>query len=233
MSYVRAFGLNGKSIYTNVAMPKEVWLNFIVDATNGQGVRSLKSNGYVEYVFMHTSTTPTSLHGHLNPNPPAGYAVICFKSNFNKFLGNFDNKVIAAANASQTSVTANSVYAITALGSASLAQWQAKGFPAGFTPAVGSSFVATASGTIGGSATVGDPGVPLGLITTIVGDPNQMLNNSNISQNSGAVLVVKFSGPTINTGVFNSPYLATAPADGTTISMCFCFDGSSVSIDGI
>lgn len=233
MSYVRSFGLNGKSLYANVAMPKQVYLKFIVDSTNGQGVRSLKSNGYVEYVFMHTSTTPTSVHDHLNPNPPAGYALICFKSNFNKFLGEFDGKAIASANASQSSVSANGIYSITALGTATLAQWQAKGFPAGFTPAVGSTFVATASGTIGGSATVGDPGVPLGLITTVVGDPNQMLNNSNISQNGGAVVAVQFAGPTINTGAFNSPYLATAPADGTTISMSFCFDGSSVSIDGI
>ena len=92
MSYARGFGLNGKSLYTNVAMPKEVWLNFIVDAANGNGlgVRSLKSNGYVEYVFMHTSATPGSQKGHLNPNPPAGYALVCFKNNFNKYLGGFD-----------------------------------------------------------------------------------------------------------------------------------------------
>lgn len=59
MSQPRGFGLNGKSIYMNIANPKEVELNFIVDATNGNGlgVRSIKSNGYVRNVFMHTSAS--------------------------------------------------------------------------------------------------------------------------------------------------------------------------------
>lgn len=232
MSYARGFGLNGKSLYTNVAMPKEVWLNFVVDAANGNGlgIRSLKSNGYVEYVFMHTSSTPGLSGTHLNPNPPAGYAIVCFRNNFNKYLGGFDGKVMAPASTSQTSVTANSVYVITSLGTASLAQWQAKGLLPGFVPAVGVTFVASASGTIGGSATVGNPGVPLGLITTVVGDPNMMLNNSNIASNSGAVIVVQFAAPTISGSAFQTPYIATAPADNTVVGMNFAFDGSTVSI---
>ena len=235
MSYARGYGLNGKSIYMNVSMPKEVWLNFVVDSTNGNGlgIRSLKSNGYVEYVFMHTTATPGSVNVHLNPNPPAGFAVICFKNNFNKYLGGFDGKVITPANTSQTSVTANSVYVITSLGTASLAQWQAKGLLPGFVPAVGATFVATATGTIGGSATVGSPGVPLGLITTVVGDANQTLNNSNVFANAGAVVVVQFSAPTISGSNFQTPYLPTAPADNTVVGMLFAFDGSTVTVDGL
>jgi len=61
MSQPRGFGLNGKSIYMNIANPKEVELNFTVDATNGNGlgVRSIKSNGYVNNVFMITSASMT------------------------------------------------------------------------------------------------------------------------------------------------------------------------------
>jgi hypothetical protein len=57
MSYSRGFGLNGKSFYTNVTMPKSVWCNFVIDSTNGNqlGIRSLKSNGYIEHVYMNTS----------------------------------------------------------------------------------------------------------------------------------------------------------------------------------
>ncbi len=61
MSVARGFGINGKSYYTNVCKPCIVHCNFIVDSTNGNGngVRSLKSNGYVENVFMNTSASLT------------------------------------------------------------------------------------------------------------------------------------------------------------------------------
>jgi len=61
MSVARGFGLNGKSYYTNVCGPRVVHCNFIVDSTNGNGlgIRSLKSNGYIESVFMNTSASLT------------------------------------------------------------------------------------------------------------------------------------------------------------------------------
>jgi len=61
MSVARGFGINGKSYYTNVCKPCVVHCNFIVDSTNGNGlgIRSLKSNGYIESVFMNTSASFT------------------------------------------------------------------------------------------------------------------------------------------------------------------------------
>ncbi len=311
MAVPRGFGLNGKSLYTNVTKPQYVWLNFVVDNTNGNGwgIRSPKSNGYVEYVFMNTQETPGSQNGHTNPNPAAGFAVICFKNNFNYYLGGFTGQVIAPANTSTTSVTAGSVYQITTLGTTTLAQWQAVGFPSGFTPAVNATFVATASQAIGGSGTVGTPGVPVASTITVVGDPNQTIANSNIASNAGAIIIVQFSAlsvsgtigaltftgsalgnhthtlnlanaavsdgattrvnagtnllgantgsniaiagggtnggianasagtpaGTINTPAFtnSSAFVATAPANNTVIAMQFCFDGSSVTIDGL
>lgn len=224
MPYARGFGLNGKSIYSNVAMPKEVWVSFVVDSANvnGFGTTSIKSNGYVEYVFMNTSQTPGVIRGHTNPNPPAGFAVICIKSNFNRFLGaSLASYSVAASNTAQASVTSGNVYIITALGTATLAQWLAKGFPPGFTPSVGASFVATATGAIGGGATVGDPGTLLDLSVAVVGNPALMLANSTISTNSGAILMLEFANPA-----------ATAPANNSVIGLRLCFDGSSVSIQG-
>lgn len=66
MSAVRGFGQNGKSIYANVTKPQVVFANWIVDSTNGNGLglRSIKSNGYIERIFMNTSpaaTTATSV----------------------------------------------------------------------------------------------------------------------------------------------------------------------------
>ena len=195
MSVARGFGLNGKSIYSNVAKPILVNLNFIVDSTNGNGlgVRSVKSNGYVESVFMNTNQTLGVINGITNPNPAAGYAQITFKNNFNYYLGGFSGQIIPTTSNSTTSTTAGNVYVITGLGTATLAQWQAAGLPAGFTPTVGQSFVALASGSIGGSATVGLPGVPSSYLLTVIGDPNQSLNNANIAQYAGAHLIVQFS----------------------------------------
>lgn len=233
MSVARGFGLNGKSFYTNVCKPCDVNLNFIVDAANGNGLgtRSLKSNGYVEAVFMNTSSTPgKSPDGKLNPNPAAGYALVIFKNNFNYYLGGFSGQVTPLTSTSTTSTTAGNVYVITLLGTTTLAQWQAAGLPQGFTPAVGQAFVAIATGAIGGTGHVGLPGEQIAPVISVVGDPTPELNNSNIAVNAGAQVIVQFSGPT---AAGNTALIATAPAAGTVVGMTFKFDASSVTIDGI
>lgn len=233
MSVARGFGLNGKSIYTNVCKPMEVYCNFIVDSTNGNGfgTRSLKSNGYIEAAFMHTSATPgRSNGGNLNPNPAAGYALVIFKNNFNKYLGGFSGQITPLTSTSTTATTAGNAYVITALGTATLAQWQAAGLPQGFTPTVGQAFIAIATGTIGGSAHVGLPGEQVAPIVSVVGDPNTEISNANIATNSGAQVLLQFAGPT---AAGNTALVATAPADGTVVGLEFSFDGSSVTIDGL
>jgi hypothetical protein len=230
MSQARGFGLNGKSFYTNVCKPCDVNLQFTVTPTNGLGVTSVKSNGYVESVFMNTSTTPTAVNGVTNPDPAAGYALVTFKNNFNYFLGMFSSQTPPTVSNSTTSTTAGDVYVITAVGTTTLAQWRAAGLPAGFTPAVGQSFVAIATGAIGGTGTVGLPGVLVAPTVSVVGIPTVQLNNSSIASNAGAKLLLQFSGPT---AAGNTALIATAPAAGTVVSMTFKFDGSSVTIDGL
>jgi hypothetical protein len=232
MSVARGFGLNGKSLYTNVTMPKYVWCNFIVDSTNGNGwgVRSVKSNGYIEAVFMHTSATPGKQNALTNPNPQAGFALIVFKNNFNYYLGGFSGQVIPLTSTSTTSLTTGNVYAITSVGTTTLAQWQTAGLPAGFAPTVGQSFVSAITGSISGSGTVGIPGVPNATVVSVVGDPNQTIANSNIATNAGAQIMVQFAAPTNSS---TTTLVAASPSNNTVVGMQFCFDGSSVTIDGI
>lgn len=232
MSVVRGFGLNGKSIYTNVCKPIVVNLNFIVDSTNanGLGIRSLKSNGYVESVFMHTTQTPAVVNGVTNPNPANGYALVTFKNNFNYYLGGFSGQIVPLVSTSTTSTTTGNPYVITSLGTTTAAQWQAAGLPAQFTAAVGSAFIARATGAIGGTGTVGLPGVQVAPIVSVVGDPNMEINSSNIAKLAGAEVLVQFAGPT---AAGNTALIATAPADGSVVGMVFNFDGSSVTIDGL
>jgi hypothetical protein len=229
MSQPRGFGLNGKSSYENVAKPMIVNCNFVVDSTNGNGlgIRSLKSNGYIHNVFMHTSASPGSNNGQLNPNPALGYALVQFKNNFNYYLGGFDGEIAPLASSNLTSVTAGSAYVITSLGTTTLAQWQTAGLIAGLVPAVGQAFIAAESSSIGGTGTVGAPGVPTTHKVMVVGDPNQSIANSNISQNAGAIIILQFSAPTNSS---TTTLVAANPADGSTVGLCFRFDGSSVSI---
>lgn len=225
MSVARGFGLNGKSIYANICKLEEVYLNFVVDSTNGNGlgIRSLKSNGYVENVFMHTSATPGSNLGHLNPNPAVGFAQIQFKNNFNKYLGGFSGAVSPLSGTPLTAVVAGTAYVIVSLGTATLAQWNAVGVTPGLVPSVGMAFIATASATIGGAAAVEVPTASGIDHLEVVGDPNQSISNSAISKNAGAIVIVQFLlGATV-----------TQPANGSVIGMTFCFDGSSVSVDGL
>lgn len=241
MAYARGFGLNGKSLYTNVTQPKEVWLNFIVDSTNGNGlgIRSPKSNGYVESVFMATTATPGKVGGITNPNPQAGYALITFRNNFVAYLGGFSGQVAPTTSNTTSSLTAGHVYVITVLGTTTLANWQTVGVQAGFVPAIGLSFVATATATITGTGRVGLPGVPVSTTLSLIGDPNQSIANSSIAPNAGARVLVQFSNlvpsGTVSGSAFTntSVYVPTAPADNTVVGMQFCFDGSSVTIDGL
>lgn len=307
MSVSRGFGLNGKSLYTNVVKPEEVWLNFIVDSTNsnGFGTRSLKSNGYVESVFMYTNpqaitassvfgsgvttitlntvanlfrgmavtdsttggniqanTTITSINvaanqitlslatGGASASSPGdtlsfvstsaatgnyitvagGNCLVTFKNNFNYYLGGPWGQIVPVTSPTTTSLTAGHTYVITVLGTTTTAQWQTAGLPAGFTPAVGAAFVAAATASLGGTGKVGLPGVPTATQLVVVGDPNKTIANSSISTNAGAKILLQFSAATNSS---TTTLVSAAPADGTVVGMQFCFDASSVTIDGI
>jgi hypothetical protein len=227
MSVARGFGLSGTKLFANIAKVQEVELNFTVDATNGNGlgVRSIKSNGYVENVFMHTSATPgAGLGGAINPNPIAGYILIKFKNNFNYALSGSNSIVSPLTSTTTTSLTSGHAYVITSLGTTTATQWATAGLLPGFTPAVGAAFISTAGGAIGGTGTVGIPSFSTVDSFETVGDPNQTISNSSIAANAGAMIIIQCV-----TSASGSPALAT-PANNSVIALRFRFDGSSVSI---
>lgn len=230
MSQPRGFGLNGKSIYTNIVTPQEVWCNFVVDRTNGNGlgIRSLKSNGYVESVFMNTSSTPGVVGNMTNPNPIAGFAMVRFKNNFTYYLGGVNGQINPLTSTSTTSLTAGHVYVITSLGTTTAAQWSTVGLPPGLTPMVGQAFVAAATAAIGGTGTAGIPGVPTATAVTVVGDPNTEISNAAVATNAGAIVMLQFAAPTNSS---TTTLVAAAPADGTVVGLQFCFDGSATYVN--
>lgn len=200
MTIARGFGINGRALYSNVAKPSEINLQFTVAATNGLGITSLKSNGYVRNVFMHTSTTPAANDGYTNPNPANGYLLIQLKQNLNYYLGHYAS--IQAPNSGNdvkidnSAMTAGLAYTITTLGNATLAKWQSIGVPPGVTPAVGVSFIATGNGGAGNTLTsrVQVPSTSGAAALELVGNPNLSVA-SNIATNGGEWLLMQFMSP--------------------------------------
>lgn len=88
-------GNNGGRSYSFLNRPVLIDCNFVVDATNGNGlgVRNVKGSG-VRNVFMHTSSTPgKGLGGYLNPNPASGFALVQLHNNYNRYAGGFSGFV--------------------------------------------------------------------------------------------------------------------------------------------
>ena len=148
-----------------------------------------------------------------------------FTDNFNRVYGG-SSGFIAPAGTSVSTVAANTTYFITALGTATLAQWLAVGLQPGVTPAVGASFVATASQSIGGSATVAPAATGYSGIDHIetIGDPNTTIGPVPVggSPNVGGFIYMAclFEGA------------LTAPATGSVISLLFYLGQSSVMTRG-
>lgn len=225
MSHARGFP-NAGHYYNNIVSPVRIDMQFTVNSSDsgGLGITSLKSNGYVQRVFMNTSATPATG----SPNPAAGYAQVILKQNFNKFLGltwSYLSPNSGTPINVTSGVTAGLAYVITSLGNTSTAQWQHLGLPPGFTPAVGQSFIATSSTTATGTGQVQVPATAgAGVeVLDVVGSPNTEINNSSIAANAGAQLTLRF----LHSGT------KTAPATGTVVNVSLFFDNSSVTVDGL
>ena len=208
-------------IYSMHTMPTLIDCNFIVDVANGNGlgIRSLKGPA-VKAVYMHTSAP---LVGSGNPNPEAGTIVVILADNYNRSLSGFDSKVSPVSGTPLTATTAGVPSVIVSLGTATLAQWQAVGLPLGFTPAIGTAFIPTASATIGGSAAVEAAATAGTNITNIetVGNPNETIAPSG-TPGSGAMIILQCMKNAAK----------TQPADGSVISLAMYLSNSSVMVQG-
>ena len=187
-----------------------VHCNFIVDSANGNGlgIRSLKGSG-VAAVYMHTSATPAVG----NPNPIAGLIVAELALPYSGYVSGSYGFVSPLSGSPVTSTTAGHAYVIVSLGTTTAAQWLAAGLPAGVVPAVGASFIAIATGAIGGTGAVEVPSSSGIMSIELVGDPNQ----SSAPSSGGAIVISQ---------CLNASSALTAPADGTVIGLNFNMAGT-------
>lgn len=197
--------------------------NFVVDSTNGNGlgIRSLKGPG-VANVYMHTNATPATG----NPNPAVGIILVQFQDNWPAYLAGFSGFVSPVTGSALTSTTATVTYVIVSLGTTTTAQWVAAGVPVGTTPAVGVSFVAIATGAIGGTGAVEVPGVSGITSIEVIGDPQTTINPTN-ARVRGGYMLLQCLAPTVSAGAFVSPYIPTAPANNSVIGLSFIMNNST------
>lgn len=216
-------------LYGFEAMPVLLSCNFVVDSANGNGlgIRSLKGEG-ISNVYMHTSASP--LAG--NPNPAAGIIVVQLQDSYNRSLGGFNSLIAPLTGSNLTTTVANVTNVITVLGTATLAQWQAVGLPAGVTPAVGQAFIATSSAAIGGSGAVKIVAATGSGITNIelAGNPTLMVATAAALQPPLPPVGSQSGGQLILRCMKNTAL--TAPTDETVISLSFLLSNSSVTVAG-
>lgn len=224
---------NGKKISIMHVSPTLVDVNFVVDSTNGNGlgIRSMKGP-VVQNIFMHTSATPAAGNSNpstpnvsvINPNPASGTIIVQFQDNYARSLCGFDSRVSALSGTPLTATVNHTAYVITALGTATAAQWRAVGLPSGITAAIGVAFIATATGTIGGSAAVQIAAATGSAVCTIetLGDPNLTLSpDPSVNQGFGGQMILQcrdYAGALV------------APADGAVISLSFYINDSKVNM---
>lgn len=203
-------------MYQMEAYPVLVSATFTVDSTAPAGVTSL-AGGTVKAVWMHSSAPSAS-----NPNPVAGVIQIRLQDNYSKLLGMSVCLQEPLSGTPLTSVSLGVPYAITSVGTTTLAQWQAKGLPVGVTPAVGVMFVATAAGALGGTGEVQTGLDVQAPEVSVAGVANANLQNSNSPVNGGAIvnLITRASGA------------VTALRDGTVVRVNLYLSNSSVTVNG-
>lgn len=215
----RNFSSGGK-LYSMHTSPVLIDCNFVVNSAGSNGISSLKGPT-VSAVYMHTSASASAT------NPAAGTIVVQLMDNYNRSLVPGVHSIQSPnSGSSLTSTTIGIANTITILGTATAAQWQAKGLPIGVTPAIGVSFIASASGSIGGSAAVQISAAAGSGIASIelVGDPNQSISpDQSTGQGYGAYFILQcrdYAGA------------IAAPADGSVINLQFYLSNSSVQVQG-
>lgn len=195
--------------------------NFIVDNSVVTGISSLKGPT-VSAVYMNQSAASVSAI-----NPVAGTILVRLQDNYNRqFVSGVHSIQSPNSGSGLTSTTIGIANTITLLGTATAAQWQTRGLPAGVTPAVGVSFIASSSGVIGGSAEVQISAAAGSGIASIelVGNPDQSISPTPGSgQGYGAYFILQcrdYAGA------------IAAPAAGSRISLQFYLSNSSIRTSG-
>lgn len=218
---------SGGKIYSMHVSPVQLDCNFVVDATNANGISDLKGPA-VQAVYMHsTNGTPSSY------NPASGTILVQLQDAYNRVFAGVSGQIVSPASGSDVKIdnsamTAGVAYRITTLGNATAAKWLAIGVPRGITPAVGVSFIALSNGGAGNTLTsrvqaAASAGSSVASIE-LAHDPQYTVSpNPNANQGYGAYLILQcrdYAGALV------------APVAGSKISLEIYLSNSSITVQG-
>ena len=197
---------------------------------NGRLIAGMGASGALTLSNVATINTPAPFPG---PSAgPSGIIIVQLEDNYNRSTSNFKAIISpvsgVALKMDNSALTAGVAYVITTLGNATAAQWHALGVPAGVTPAVGVSFIASSVGAGANTSTSrvmtsAPAGSNVATIET-VGDPNlSIAPDPTKNQGFGAQFILQardYAGAAVD------------PVDGTVISLAFLLNNSSVIVQG-
>jgi hypothetical protein len=216
---------SGGKQYSMHVSPVMIDCNFVVDNTQPSGISSLKGP-CVSQVLMHSAAATPSM------TLQDGTILVCLSDNYNGVFNVIQPSIVLAATGSDVKIdnsamTAGVPYRISVVGNASLAKWQSIGLPAGVTPAIGVSFIASSNGGSGNALT---SRVQAAITTSTVAsiqlaaDPNLTAAPSpSANLGYGAYMILQcrdFAGALV------------APANGTKIALQMYMSNSSIQVAG-
>lgn len=179
------------------------------------------------YVFTVTSANATE--GAVYTNNSQSFTVLKTISSGTTLVMSGTGDPAASGTLTKSSGTGDSTITFSAFtggAATTAAQWLAAGVHPGVTPAIGVSFVAIASASIGGSAQVQVPSSAHSAIDHI-----EVLGNPNVSLNPIPV----GGSPNVGGYIYLLCLLdatATAPTDGSVLNLAFYLSQSSVVVSG-
>ncbi len=217
---------SGGRKYAMHVSPVSIDCNFIVDATDPNGITDLKGPTVSSVLMNSSHATPTQVIA-------TGLILIELADNYNKVLSVSAGSVIAPTTGAEVKVdnsalTAGVAYVITTVGNSTAAQMHSIGLPAGITPAAGVGFIASAVG-ISGEANTSTTRVKAVANTNVaaielISDPTALASpDPRAAQGYGASLILRcldFAGA------------AVAPTAGTTIQITMEMNNSSIQVAG-
>lgn len=203
------------------------------DIPAGTLITSILSSTSVQMSQAATGTATESISyvAPGNPNPASGLIVVVFQDNYNRYLFGTSGFVspLSGTNISistGSSLTVGNAYTIVSLGTTTAAQWNAVGLPLGLVPAVGVSFIATAtSGSGTGIVQVSTQSGILGV--EVLGDPN-----TTITSQAATVMGVTSGAYMVMQCVSSSSSGPVAPAVGSVVGLSFFMSNSVIKVQG-
>lgn len=171
-----------------------------------------------------------------SPNPTTGLIVVVFQDNFNRYLFGTSGFVSPVSGtpisiSTGSSLTVGHVYTIVSVGTTTTVQWNAVGMPVGIVPAVGVSFIATA--TSGSGTGIVETSTNSGITSIeVVGDPNMTITSQAatvLGVTSGAYMILQCLGPT---DASTTTLIPKAPAAGTVVGLSFFMSNSVITVQG-